>query len=52
MAFASIVIQRRIEWSDTDASGHWHNTAHCDLLLNSGRQAPELLASGIVEDSL
>lgn len=24
---ASITIQRRIEWSDTDASGHWHNTA-------------------------
>jgi 2-aminobenzoate-CoA ligase len=23
---ASITIQRRIEWSDTDASGHWHNT--------------------------
>jgi acyl-CoA thioesterase FadM len=27
MASASIVVQRRIEWSDTDASGHWHNTA-------------------------
>ena len=27
MASASIVLQRRIEWSDTDASGHWHNTA-------------------------
>jgi acyl-CoA thioesterase FadM len=24
---ASIAIQRRIEWSDTDASGHFHNTA-------------------------
>lgn len=24
---ASIVVQRRIEWSDTDASGMWHNTA-------------------------
>lgn len=24
---ASIMIQRRIEWSDTDASGHYHNTA-------------------------
>lgn len=23
---ASLTIQRRIEWSDTDASGHWHNT--------------------------
>jgi 2-aminobenzoate-CoA ligase len=27
MACASILIQRRIEWSDTDASGRWHNTA-------------------------
>lgn len=25
-SFASLTIQRRIEWSDTDASGHWHNT--------------------------
>jgi acyl-CoA thioester hydrolase len=24
---ASIVVQRRIEWADTDASGWWHNTA-------------------------
>ncbi len=24
---ASIVVQRRIEWSDTDASGAYHNTA-------------------------
>jgi acyl-CoA thioesterase FadM len=24
---ASIVIERRVEWSDTDASGHYHNTA-------------------------
>lgn len=24
---ASIAIQRRIEWSDTDASGRYHNTA-------------------------
>lgn len=24
---ASIVIHRRIEWSDTDASGHYHHTA-------------------------
>lgn len=23
---ASLTIQRRIEWSDTDASGRWHNT--------------------------
>ena len=24
---ASITVQRRIEWPDTDASGRWHNTA-------------------------
>src|SRR5216117_4044558 len=24
---ASIVVQRRIEWPDTDASGNYHNTA-------------------------
>jgi acyl-CoA thioester hydrolase len=24
---ASIVVQRRIEWADTDASGNYHNTA-------------------------
>ena len=24
---ASILVQRRIEWPDTDASGRWHNTA-------------------------
>ena len=24
---ANIVVQRRIEWPDTDASGRWHNTA-------------------------
>ncbi|HEY7876530.1 MAG TPA: thioesterase family protein [Actinomycetota bacterium] len=24
---ASVVVERRIEWSDTDASGWWHNTA-------------------------
>ncbi|MBA2524599.1 MAG: acyl-CoA thioesterase [Pyrinomonadaceae bacterium] len=23
---ASIRLQRRLEWIDTDASGHWHNT--------------------------
>lgn len=26
-SYASLTIQRRIEWSDTDASGRWHNTA-------------------------
>jgi 2-aminobenzoate-CoA ligase len=29
---ASITIQRRIEWSDTDASGHYHNTAAFRML--------------------
>ena len=29
---ASIVVQRRIEWSDTDASGRWHNTAGYRLI--------------------
>lgn len=24
---ASISIRRKVEWVDTDASGHWHNTA-------------------------
>jgi acyl-CoA thioester hydrolase len=24
---ASITIHRKVEWADTDASGHWHNTA-------------------------
>lgn len=32
MAPASIVIQRRIEWSDTDASGHYHYHAALRLL--------------------
>jgi acyl-CoA thioesterase FadM len=27
MSHAAILIQRRIEWSDTDASGWFHNTA-------------------------
>jgi len=29
---ASIVVQRRIEWSDTDASGNYHNTAAFRLI--------------------
>jgi len=29
---ASIRVQRRIEWPDTDASGHWHNTAAFRLI--------------------
>ncbi|HJP65460.1 MAG TPA: hotdog domain-containing protein [Actinomycetota bacterium] len=30
--FASIRVQRRIEWWDTDASGYYHNTAVARLL--------------------
>lgn len=26
MSRASIRLQRKLEWIDTDASGHWHNT--------------------------
>jgi acyl-CoA thioester hydrolase len=29
---ASIRIQRRIEWSDTDSSGAWHNSAAFNLM--------------------
>jgi acyl-CoA thioesterase FadM len=29
---ASIIVQRRIEWPDTDASGRWHNTAGFRLI--------------------
>lgn len=29
---ASVVVQRRIEWPDTDASGRWHNTAAFRLI--------------------
>lgn len=29
---ASIVVQRRIEWPDTDASGNYHNTAAFRLI--------------------
>jgi YbgC/YbaW family acyl-CoA thioester hydrolase len=29
---ASIVVQRRIEWSDTDASGNYHNSAAFRLI--------------------
>ena len=34
---ASIRIQRRVEWSDTDASGAWHNTAAFRVM-----EAPEV----------
>src|SRR5262245_40158851 len=29
---ASLRIQRRIEWTDTDASGAWHNSAAFNLM--------------------
>jgi YbgC/YbaW family acyl-CoA thioester hydrolase len=32
---ASIVVQRRIEWSDTDASGNYHNRAAFRLIENA-----------------
>lgn len=32
---ASIVVQRRIEWSDTDASGNYHNSAAFRLVENA-----------------
>ncbi len=31
-AHASVVVERRVEWSDTDASGHHHNTFIARLL--------------------
>src|SRR5438093_13250168 len=32
---ASILVQRRIEWSDTDASGNYHNSAAFRLIENA-----------------
>lgn len=32
---ASIMVQRRIEWSDTDASGNYHNSAAFRLIENA-----------------
>jgi acyl-CoA thioesterase FadM len=45
---ASITIQRRIEWSDTDASGHWHNTAAFRMVEWAETALLERL--GILED--
>lgn len=45
---ASIHIQRRIEWSDTDASGHWHNTAALRLIEWAERALLDRL--GLVEE--
>lgn len=45
---ASVIVQRRIEWSDTDASGHWHNTAGFRLIEVAETTLLERL--GILED--
>ncbi|HEV2755165.1 MAG TPA: thioesterase family protein [Actinomycetota bacterium] len=45
---ASLTIQRRIEWSDTDASGHWHNTAAFRMVEWAETALLERL--GIVDD--
>jgi YbgC/YbaW family acyl-CoA thioester hydrolase len=45
---ASILIQRRIEWSDTDASGHYHNTAAFRMIEWAETALFERL--GILED--
>jgi acyl-CoA thioesterase FadM len=45
---ARIVVQRRIEWSDTDASGHWHNTAGFRLIEVAETALLERL--GILDD--
>lgn len=45
---ASIVVQRRIEWPDTDASGHWHNTAAFRLVEVAETALLERL--GLLED--
>jgi acyl-CoA thioesterase FadM len=45
---ASIAIQRRIEWSDTDASGHYHNTAAFRMF--EWAETAMLDALGILDD--
>ena len=45
---ASIRIQRRIEWSDTDASGAYHNTAAFRLMEAAETALVERL--GLIED--
>ena len=45
---ASIVVQRRIEWPDTDASGRWHNTAGFRLIEVAETALLERL--GILDD--
>jgi acyl-CoA thioesterase FadM len=48
MEHASIVIQRRIEWSDTDAAGHYHNTAAFRMF--EWAETALLEALGILDD--
>jgi YbgC/YbaW family acyl-CoA thioester hydrolase len=45
---ASIVVQRRIEWSDTDASGNYHNSAVFRLIENA--ETALLLRLGMLGD--
>ena len=45
---ASITIQRRIEWSDTDASGAWHNSAAFNIMESA--EVALLDALGMRED--
>lgn len=45
---ASIVIRRRIEWADTDASGKYHNTVAFKLAEQAETRLLEAL--GLVED--
>lgn len=46
---ASVRLERRIEWADTDASGHWHNTAALRLVEWAERILLDRL--GLLEDS-
>ncbi|MCP9485722.1 MAG: hypothetical protein MSC30_07660 [Gaiellaceae bacterium MAG52_C11] len=48
-ARASLRLERRIEWADTDASGHWHNTAALRFVEWAERILLDRL--GLLEDS-
>jgi YbgC/YbaW family acyl-CoA thioester hydrolase len=45
---ASVTVQRRIDWADTDASGWWHNTAGFRFIEAAETTLLERL--GILED--
>jgi YbgC/YbaW family acyl-CoA thioester hydrolase len=45
---ASIVIERRVEWSDTDASGAYHNSAAFNMI--EAAESALLDRLGLVED--